>query len=81
VSWLISPSGGTSGFDILNAALSISFIRHLDDLRCWLLRYRKIHVICDNDRIHDFQPVQRYLRRWDHRLVLHYLPTYAPEAN
>jgi hypothetical protein len=25
--------------------------------------------------------VQRYLRRWDHRLVLHYLPTYAPEAN
>ncbi|MBV8358764.1 MAG: transposase [Deltaproteobacteria bacterium] len=25
--------------------------------------------------------VQRYLRRWSDRLVLHYLPTYAPDAN
>jgi transposase len=57
------------------------FIRHLDDLRCRLRHYRKIHVICDNARIHNCQPVWRYLRRWGHRLMLHFLPTYAPETN
>lgn len=57
------------------------FVRHLDDLRCRLLCYRKIHVICDNARSHDGRLVQRYLRQWGHRLVLHYLPTYAPDAN
>lgn len=61
-----------------NAAL---FVRHLDDLRCRLLCYRKIHVICDNARSHDCKLVQRYLRQWGHRLVLHYLPTHAPDAN
>jgi putative transposase len=57
------------------------FVRHLDALRCRLLCYRKIHVICDNARIHDCQLVQHYLQRWGQRIVLHYLPTYAPEAN
>lgn len=57
------------------------FVRHLDDLRCRLLCYRKIHVICDNARIHDCKLVQRYLQRWGQRVVLHYLPTYAPDAN
>jgi putative transposase len=57
------------------------FVRHLDDLRCRLLCYRKIHVICDNARSHDCKLVQRYLRQWGHRLVLHYLPTHAPDAN
>jgi putative transposase len=61
-----------------NAAL---FVRHLDDLRCRLLCYRKIHVICDNARSHACKLVQRYLRQWGHRLVLHYLPTHAPDAN
>jgi transposase len=61
-----------------NAAL---FVRHLEDLRCRLLCYRKIHVICDNARSHDCKLVQRYLRQWGHRLVLHYLPTHAPDAN
>jgi putative transposase len=70
----------TAGFPKQGRTAAL-FIRHLDDLRCRLLRYRKIHVICDNARIHDCQPVWRYLRRWGHRLVLHYLPTYAPETN
>lgn len=57
------------------------FVRHLDDLRCRLLCDRKIHVLCDNARSHDCKLVQRYLRQWGHRLVLHYLPTHAPDAN
>jgi transposase len=61
-----------------NAAL---FVRHLDDLRCHLLCYRKIHVICDNARFHDCRLVQQYLQLWGHRLVLHFLPKYAPDTN
>ncbi len=70
----------TAGFPKQGRTAAL-FIRHLDDLRCRWRRYWKIHVICDNARIHDCQPVWRYLRRWGHRLVLHYLPTYAPETN
>lgn len=57
------------------------FLRHLDDLRRRLLRYHKIHVICDNARSHKSQAVQRYLKRWGQRIVRHYLPTSAPETN
>lgn len=57
------------------------FVRHLDELRCRLLCYRKIHVICDNARSHTCRLVQQYLQRWGHRLVLHSLPTYAPDTN
>lgn len=57
------------------------FIAHLDDLRCRLRGYRKIHVICDNARFHDCRAVWEYLEQWGHRIVLHFLPTYSPEAN
>jgi transposase len=60
------------------------FVRHLEDLRLRLRRYRVIHVICDNARFHQVAKCKRlreYLERWDHRIVLHYLPTYAPETN
>jgi putative transposase len=57
------------------------FLRHLDDVRRHLLRYQKIHVICDNARSHKSQAVQKYLQQWGHRIVLHYLPTSAPETN
>ncbi len=60
------------------------FVRHLEDLRLRLRRYRVIHVICDNARIHKAAKCKRlreYLGRWGHRLVLHYLPVYAPETN
>jgi putative transposase len=57
------------------------FIRHLEDLRRRLLRYRKIHLICDNARSHTCRAVQKYLKQWGHRTVLHFLPTCAPETN
>src|SRR5438309_8816408 len=59
------------------------FVRHLEDLRLRLRRYRVIHVICDNARFHrpeKCKRLQEYLKRWGHRLVLHYLPLYAPET-
>ncbi len=57
------------------------FVRHLEDLRHRLRRYRKIHVICDNAKAHDCKAVQEYLGRWGHRIEIHYLPRYAPECN
>ena len=60
------------------------FVRHLEDLWLRLRRYRLIHVICDNARFHQAakcKRLQEYLKRWGHRIVLHYLPLYAPETN
>jgi putative transposase len=60
------------------------FVRHLDELRRRLRRYKVIHVICDNARFHQAagcRKVQQYLARWGHRVQLHYLPVYAPETN
>ena len=61
-----------------NSAL---FVQHLDDLRYHLRRYRKIHVICDNAKIHDCGRVWDYLAVWGDRIELHFLPKHAPEAN
>ena len=60
------------------------FCRHLDDLRRTLRHYRVIHVVCDNARTHKperSRAVKEYLARWGGRVVIHYLPTYAPECN
>lgn len=57
------------------------FVAHLDDLRCRLRGSRRIHVICDNAAFHRSRLVLDYLSRWSHRIVLHYLPKYAPETN
>jgi putative transposase len=61
-----------------NASL---FLTHLDDLRRQLRRYRVIHVICDNAKFHDCHAVRAYLARHGDRIVLHFLPKYAPETN
>jgi transposase len=61
-----------------NAAL---FVQHLEDLRCRLRRYRRIHVLCDNAKAHDCRKVTEYLARHGDRIVLHYLPKRAPECN
>ena len=61
-----------------NAAL---FVAHLEDLRCRLRGYRVIHVICDNAKFHACRAVRDYLARHKDRIVLHYLPKYAPETN
>jgi len=60
------------------------FVRHLDDLRRAFRHYRVIHVVCDNARTHKAERsrlVKQYLEAWGQRVVLHYLPTYAPECN
>ena len=58
-----------------------TFVAHLDDLRRSLRGFKKIHVICDNAPFHDCRRVRDYLVRWGHRIVIHYLPKYAPETN
>lgn len=60
------------------------FCRHLDDLRRAFRHYKVIHVICDNAGTHKpatSKAVQAYLAEWGERVVLHYLPTHAPECN
>jgi putative transposase len=57
------------------------FVAHLDDLRRRLRSYRVIHVVCDNARFHDCRKVQAFLERCQGRIVLHFLPKYAPQTN
>jgi putative transposase len=61
-----------------NASL---FLAHLDDLRRQLRSYRVIHVVCDNAKFHDCRAVDDYLLQHAGRIVLHFLPKYAPETN
>lgn len=70
---VVSPAGTRR-----NAEL---FVAHLDDLRCRFRSVRRIHVICDNAAFHKSRLVQAYLHEWGHRIVLHFLPCYAPETN
>lgn len=57
------------------------FLDHLDELRRRLRGFRKIHVICDNAAFHKSRLVREYLEQWKDRIVLHFLPCYAPETN
>jgi len=60
------------------------FCAHLDDLRRAFRRYRVIHVICDNAKTHKPEQsllVRAYLKEWERRVKVHYLPAYAPECN
>ena len=57
------------------------FLAHLDDLRRRYRRYRVIHVICDNAKPHSAKRVREYLAEHEGRVVIHYLPTRAPETN
>jgi transposase len=57
------------------------FLAHLDDLRYRLRCYRVIHVICDNAKPHLAKRVEKYVAKHGGRVVLHYLPTYAPQTN
>ena len=54
---------------------------HLERLCQRLGRYRVIHVLLDNAKIHKGVAVQRVLAAHAGRLQLHYLPKYAPECN
>jgi len=57
------------------------FLAHLDDLRRRYRRYKAIHVICDNAKPHHAERVREYLVKHRGRVVVHYLPAYAPETN
>jgi transposase len=57
------------------------FVAHLDELRRRLRRYKKIHVILDNAKFHESWPVAEFLYKHGDRVVLHFLPKYAPECN
>jgi putative transposase len=57
------------------------FLAHLDDLRRAYRRYRVIHVVCDNAKPHQARRVREYLAEHGGRVVVHYLPAYAPQAN
>lgn len=60
------------------------FLAHLDELRGHYRCYRTIHVICDNASFHapeTCRKVAQYLRQWEGRIQLHFLPTRAPETN
>jgi len=60
---------------------SEQFIAHLADLCRRLRRWKVIHVICDNAMFHKSRVVQAWVARQGGRIVLHYLPTRAPEEN
>jgi transposase len=58
------------------------FSKHLDELRCRLRRYKKIHLILDNAKFHyQSQPLYEFLGEHSERFVFHFLPKYAPELN
>jgi putative transposase len=60
---------------------SAQFVAHLEDLCRRLRHWRVIHVICDNAAFHKSRVVQRWVAGRDGRVVLHYLPSRAPEEN
>jgi putative transposase len=60
------------------------FLAHLDELRRRYRCFRVIHIICDNAAFHTpdrCRKVKEYMKRWGHRIQLHFLPTYAPDTN
>jgi putative transposase len=57
------------------------FLAHLDDLRRHYRCYKVIHDICDNAKPHTSARTKAYVAQSGGRIVLHYLPRYAPEAN
>jgi putative transposase len=60
---------------------SDQFVAHLADLCRRLRRWTVIHVICDNAAFHKSQAVRRWVEKRGGRVVLHYLPSRAPEEN
>lgn len=60
---------------------STLFLKHLDDLRRRLRRYKKVHVICDNAGFHTSHQVIEYLWKHERRIEVHLLPNYSPDYN
>lgn len=60
---------------------SDQFIAHLEDLRRTLRCYRVIHVVYDSAPFHTSNKVRKHVARLGGRIVLTFLPKYAPETN
>jgi len=60
---------------------SAQFVGHLAELCRRLRRWKVIHVICDNAAFHKSRVVREWVKQRRGRLVLHYLPSRAPEEN
>ena len=71
---LLAPVSGPRRNGALVAA-------HLDELCRRLRRYRVIHVIWDNAKIHDCAAVNQVRARHAGRLRVHFLPKYASKDN
>jgi putative transposase len=57
------------------------FLKHLDELRQRLRRYKKIDVIGDNASGHTSLEVIQYLWEWEGRIEVHLLPASSPDLN
>jgi len=55
--------------------------KHLDELARRVRHYRKVHVLLDNAKTHRCKAVNEVVKAHGGRLVLHFLPRYAPECN
>lgn len=42
---------------------------------------RKLHVVVDNLRVHHAKAIKRWVRRYQAKIQLHYLPSYSPDLN
>ena len=60
---------------------SAQFVAHLADLCRRPRRWKVIHVICDNASFHKSQAVRKWVKKRGSGVVLHYLPSRAPEEN
>jgi transposase len=60
---------------------SDQFVAHLADLCRRLRHWKVVHVICDNAAFHKSGMVRRWVAARGGRVVLHYLPSRAPEEN
>jgi putative transposase len=54
---------------------------HLEELCRRLRRYKAIRVLCDSAKVHKCAAVSEAVKAQAGRLVLHYLPLYAPDCN
>lgn len=80
LNWRTGELTVTEG-DKRNAEL---FVGHLDALRNKYRRHKVIHLVLDNARFHTIagsRLLGEYMLKWEHRIKLHYLPTYSPDAN
>jgi transposase len=60
---------------------SLLFIELLKKLLKVYADKRRIHVICDNYRIHCSRQTQAWLAQHEQKIRLHFLPPYAPDDN